>query len=82
MSQESFQLVDRVQIGRRKFVVSTVLIKEFRPDDYETMVFAEHADGIDFKHLYCHKYTNESDARYGHREVRDNLATYLNLKKI
>lgn len=62
-----------IQTWVGKYIISTVdlgLNHQFNDDlpplYYETMIFKKEKDVIDFRELYCERYTTEEEAKKGH----------------
>lgn len=72
----------KTQVG--DYLVSTVdlginhqYVKELPPLYYETMIFKVKNEKVNYRELYCDRYTTEEEARIGHQEaiewVKENL---------
>jgi hypothetical protein len=66
------------------YVVSTVdlgLDHSFGIGDplyYETMIFKKNGDSIDFRDLYCKRYSTEDEAREGHQKAIEYVKNDFN----
>ena len=74
-------LKNDVEVGGKKYLLSTVELPVWLGYKYETMLFAYDGENVNYLDLYCERYATKEEATNRHKHLLEKLKAGVKIWK-